>query len=140
MTLVAAILATRPLTDRVRFHGGLVGVVTAALTVPMVFAAVATDQPLYLVAITLKLVAGVMGGALPIGLHLGGNWVQAGLAGFTTPSGSVQALWRIPISTSDMQLLVAPDVRVPRSPHFLAIGTAATLTWMFLRSRRTEAR
>ena len=77
--------------------------------------------------------------ALPIGLHLGGNWVQASLAGFTTPDGSVQALWRIPISTSDLQLLVAPDV-LPRLPYFLAIGTATAVTWIFLRTRRTATR
>ena len=78
--------------------------------------------------------------ALPIGLHFGGNWVQASIAGFTTPGGeSVPALWRIPISPGDMQLLVAPDV-LPRLPYFVAIGTAATVTWMFLRTRRTTAR
>jgi len=84
--------------------------------------------------------------ALPIGLHLGGNWVQASVAGFappTVPAEGVQTLWRIPISATDVQVLVAPDL-LPRLPHILAIGAAALATWMFLRSRhgprnRTDA-
>ena len=63
-TLVAALLATRPLTDRIREHGAWVGVVTAAITLPMLIASTPADRPLYLAAIALKLVAGVMGGAL----------------------------------------------------------------------------
>ena len=63
-TLVAAILATRPLTDRIREHGAWVGVVTAAITLPILIASTPADRPLYLAAIALKLVAGVMGGAL----------------------------------------------------------------------------
>jgi hypothetical protein len=63
-TLVAAILATRPLADRIREHGAWVGVVSAAITLPMLIASTEADRPLYLAAIALKLVAGVMGGAL----------------------------------------------------------------------------
>lgn len=63
-TLIAAMLASRSLTDRIRLHGALVGVITAALTVPMIFQGSPSDRPLYLAAITLKIVAGVMGGAL----------------------------------------------------------------------------
>lgn len=84
--------------------------------------------------------------ALPIGLHLGGNWVQASVAGFASSTGSpegVQALWRIPVSADDMQSLVAPDL-IPRLPYIVAIGAAALATWTFLRSRpvprdRTDA-
>jgi membrane protease YdiL (CAAX protease family) len=72
--------------------------------------------------------------ALPIGLHLGGNWVQANVAGFTAPGVTgAPAVWRIPLRAADMQALTAPDL-LPRLPYLLAIGAAAVLTWMFLRS------
>ena len=78
--------------------------------------------------------------ALPIGLHLGGNWIQAGVAGFTTrPTETAHALWHIPISASDMQWLVAPDV-LPRLPYLLAIGVASVAAWMIPRIRPAEAR
>jgi membrane protease YdiL (CAAX protease family) len=85
-----------------------------------------------------------LGLALPIGLHLGGNWVQSSVAGFAPsaqPAGAdeVQALWRIPISAGDMQLLAAPDL-LPRLPYVAAIGVAAMVTWMFLRSRQVATR
>jgi len=78
--------------------------------------------------------------ALPIGLHLGGNWVQASLAGFSVLTGveasqPPQALWRIPITNGDVQWLTAPDV-LPRLPYFVAIALAATATLQFLRSNR----
>ena len=71
LTLIASILATRPLTDRIREHGAWVGVVTAAITLPMLIASTPADRPLYLAAIALKLVAGVMGGALTERRHAG---------------------------------------------------------------------
>jgi membrane protease YdiL (CAAX protease family) len=75
--------------------------------------------------------------ALPIGLHLGGNWVQASVAVFaphTIPGGGEAAagLWRIPISASDVQVLTAPDL-LPRLPLLLAFAIAAALTWRWLR-------
>ena len=52
--------------------------------------------------------------ALPIGLHLGGNWVQASVAVFgpqaVAGAGASAGLWRIPISASDVQILTAPDL------------------------------
>jgi len=78
--------------------------------------------------------------ALPIGLHLGGNWVQASVAGFS-PVGAVggseqvRALWRIPLLETDVQLLTAPDLLV-RLPYITAIGIAALLTWHFLRFKQ----
>ena len=78
--------------------------------------------------------------ALPIGLHLGGNWVQASLARFTTTDApGVFELWRIPISADDVRILTAPDV-LPRVPYFLAIGVASLVTWMIRRARPAEAR
>jgi len=77
--------------------------------------------------------------ALPIGLHLGGNWVQASVAVFAPHSGTVEpihGLWQIPISASDVQVLTAPDV-VPRLPLLLAFAIAAALAWQWL--RRSDA-
>ena len=65
--------------------------------------------------------------ALPLGLHLGGNWIQAWVAGFA-PIGSqdVTAVWRIPITASDLQTLTAPDVGV-RWPFLLALALTVVL-------------
>ena len=75
--------------------------------------------------------------ALPIGLHLGGNWVQASVAVFGPHAvpGATEAtagLWRIPISASDVQVLTAPDL-LPRLPLLLAFAIAAALTAHWLR-------
>lgn len=76
--------------------------------------------------------------ALPIGLHLGGNWVQASVAVFgphAVPGAAAEAtagLWRIPISASDVQVLTAPDL-LPRLPLLLAFAITAALTARWLR-------
>jgi membrane protease YdiL (CAAX protease family) len=80
--------------------------------------------------------------ALPIGLHLGGNWVQASVAVFGPPSATgavepIAGLWRIPISAADVQVLTAPDL-LPRLPLLVAFAITAAVTWQWLR-RRTEA-
>jgi len=64
--------------------------------------------------------------SLPIGLHLGGNWVQASVAGFHVgpADGAVDAVWRIPITTSDVHVITAPDVAV-RLPYLAALALAA---------------
>ena len=78
--------------------------------------------------------------ALPLGLHLGGNWVQTSIAGFsTTPEMPVQALWRIPIGISDASWLFGPDL-VPRLPYVAAVVVAAALTKLFLSRRDHVAR
>jgi membrane protease YdiL (CAAX protease family) len=73
--------------------------------------------------------------ALPIGLHLGGNWVQASVAAFSPVSPAaaepIHAVWRIPISAADVQALTAPDV-LPRLPYMLAMAMAAVLTWQII--------
>jgi membrane protease YdiL (CAAX protease family) len=60
--------------------------------------------------------------ALPLGLHLGGNWVQASLTGFapadSAPGSAMQALWHIPVNADDVRLLTAPDL--PQHLPFLA--------------------
>ena len=75
--------------------------------------------------------------SLPIGLHLGGNWVQASVAGFR-PVGEVEvpqpasALWHLPVTPADVQLLTAPEL-VARLPSLAAIVLAGVLAWSFLR-------
>jgi hypothetical protein len=61
-TYIAAMLAARPVPDRARLHGVLVGVVASVLTIPGMFAAPAM-LPIYLGAVLLKLAAGWAAGA-----------------------------------------------------------------------------
>jgi membrane protease YdiL (CAAX protease family) len=74
--------------------------------------------------------------SLPLGLHLGGNWVQASLAGFApnemASDAPVQALWRIPISADDVRALTAPDIG-PQLPYLVAVVLAAAATSRLLR-------
>src|SRR6185503_17691641 len=57
-TYVAALMAARPVPDRARQHGVLVGVVTSVLTIPGMFAASSGMLPIYFGAVLLKLAAG----------------------------------------------------------------------------------
>lgn len=67
--------------------------------------------------------------ALPLGLHLGGNWVQAALAGFATNGATAtDAVWRIALSSEDVQTLMAPDL-VPRLPYLVALLLTAIALW-----------
>ena len=69
--------------------------------------------------------------ALPLGLHLGGNWVQSSIAVFAPNvlpvDAPVQALWRIPITVHDVRLLTAPDLS-PHLPYVIAIIVSAAAT------------
>jgi membrane protease YdiL (CAAX protease family) len=71
--------------------------------------------------------------ALPIGLHWGGNWIQASVAGFSSPAEPTRALWQIPISASDFQRLTAPDFLV-HLPYLAAMATGIGLIWYWLRA------
>lgn len=73
--------------------------------------------------------------ALPLGLHLGGNWVQSALAGFA-PVGSegTHAVWRIAVSVADIRTLTAPDV-FPRLPYLAGVAVSALAVWALSRSR-----
>src|ERR1044072_1331685 len=62
-TYIAAMFAARPVPDRARQHGVLVGVVTSILTIPGMFAAPAGMLPIYMGAVLLKLAAGWAAGA-----------------------------------------------------------------------------
>ena len=72
--------------------------------------------------------------SLPIGLHLGGNWVQASVAGFHVgPSeGAIDAMWRIPITPTDVHAITAPDIAA-RLPYLAALALAAAMTWVLLK-------
>ena len=73
--------------------------------------------------------------ALPIGLHLGGNWVQAYVAGFSVNGQSGTALFNIPISPEDFLQLAAPDF-LPRLPYLAAVGLMSLGIWIMVRRQR----
>jgi hypothetical protein len=62
-TYIAAFQAAKPVPDRARQHGILVGVVTSVLTIPGMFAAAPGMLPVYIGAVVLKLAAGWAAGA-----------------------------------------------------------------------------
>lgn len=66
--------------------------------------------------------------ALPIGLHLGGNWIQASVLSFRTElqGGMPEALWTAHVSGTQLGALTAPDflVHVP----FMTIVVLAIVT------------
>jgi len=68
--------------------------------------------------------------SLPIGLHLGGNWVQGSVVGFVTDGspGFVPGLWSVRVTPNDVQLLTAPDL-LPHLPQLAALALAAVLVW-----------
>jgi membrane protease YdiL (CAAX protease family) len=47
--------------------------------------------------------------ALPIGLHLGGNWVQASVLSFQPHGVPASAVWTAQVSGADAQILFAPE-------------------------------
>jgi uncharacterized protein len=60
--------------------------------------------------------------SLPIGLHLGGNWVQASVLSFAGSSGSgPRALWTAQLSDVQQQYLFAPDL-APHLPYIITMG------------------
>jgi membrane protease YdiL (CAAX protease family) len=76
--------------------------------------------------------------ALPIGLHLGGNWIQAVGVTFhplnVTPT--VTGIWHVAIGSDDVRRLTAPDV-IPHLPFFVAMLIAAVVSREFLRRKRS---
>ena len=67
--------------------------------------------------------------------------MQASVAGFHVGpgAGAVDAVWRIPITTSDVYLITAPDFAV-RLPYLAALALAAVVTWVLLTLERGERR
>ena len=73
--------------------------------------------------------------ALPIGLHLGANWVQANLVVFHPASavpGSLNGVFLISIGPQDVQRLIAPDL-VTHIPHLMALSLGTAAVWMICR-------
>jgi membrane protease YdiL (CAAX protease family) len=70
--------------------------------------------------------------ALPIGLHLGGNWVQANVLSFRPEvhGRMPEALWTAPVSRSQFHALTAPDllVHVP----FITVMVLMTITMVLI--------
>lgn len=64
--------------------------------------------------------------ALPIGLHLGGNWVQSSLFGLGTGGSAVSGVWSARLSATQLHTLYAPDLS-RHLPYLLALGLAAYL-------------
>lgn len=82
--------------------------------------------------------------ALPIGLHLGGNWVQSSLAGFGpggnhVDPGQTYALWRIPLEHAQFQALTAPDL-LPRLPYLIALLMSVWFVWRITSRQRGYTR
>jgi uncharacterized protein len=71
--------------------------------------------------------------ALPIGLHWGGNWIQASVAGFSSLAQPPQALWQIPITAADFKILTAPDL-LSHLPYLAAIMVSMGITGYLLRA------
>jgi len=59
--------------------------------------------------------------ALPIGLHWGGNWVQASLFGVNNTTGP-PSVWTTTLNPAGLHSLTAPDL-LPHLPYLLALGS-----------------
>jgi uncharacterized protein len=65
--------------------------------------------------------------ALPLGLHLGGNWVQAGVMGLGAPGGVPPgALFTAALTPHQVHALTAPDL-LPHLPYLLALAAMSFL-------------
>ena len=72
------------------------------------------------------------GMAMPIGLHLGGNWVQANVLGFAVQQDP-PSLWKMALSPEQAAMLFAPELPA-KLPHLLAF----TLIFVILLQWRRE--
>lgn len=72
--------------------------------------------------------------ALPIGLHLGGNWIQASVLAFRTegPGPLPNAIWTAGISGTQFHALTAPDVPV-HLPFMMMLAVMAIVTVIVFR-------
>jgi membrane protease YdiL (CAAX protease family) len=65
--------------------------------------------------------------ALPLGLHLGGNWIQASVLRLGGPiEGAPSALFTAPLTSAQAQQLWSPDL-LPHVPYLFVMLTAAIL-------------
>lgn len=74
--------------------------------------------------------------ALPIGLHLGANWVNASVFGLAVPEGA--ALWSAPLTALQVVTLTAPDL-LPSLPYLVAVAVLAVVVMAWPVARREEA-
>lgn len=74
--------------------------------------------------------------ALPIGLHLGGNWIQASVLAFRPAgqTGRPNALWTAEISGTQFHMLTAPDLPV-HLPFIMMIAAMSIATIAMFRPR-----
>jgi hypothetical protein len=70
--------------------------------------------------------------ALPIGLHLGGNWVQANVLSFRPEvhGRMPEALWTAPISRTQFHALTAPDLMIHLP--FITVMVLMTITTVLI--------
>ena len=62
--------------------------------------------------------------ALPIGLHLGGNWVQASVLSFGSGAADPQALWTAHVPALRQPLLYSPDLAT-HIPYIVTLALTA---------------
>ncbi len=74
--------------------------------------------------------------ALPVGLHLGGNWVQANVLSIHAAQGTgvPDALWTAYVSGSQLEALISPDVPA-HLPYMAVIALAAASVSLALKPR-----
>ncbi len=74
--------------------------------------------------------------ALPIGLHLGGNWVQSSLVSLRSPYDTMPAApWTARLTDAQLQALVAPDLGV-HLPYIATVLAAALIVRLTARRNR----
>ena len=67
------------------------------------------------------------GMAMPLGLHLGGNWIQASVLRLgEAPHGAPAALFTAPLTTAQAHELWSPDL-LPQVPYLCVVVTTAVL-------------
>jgi len=76
--------------------------------------------------------------ALPLGLHLGGNWVQASVFRLGGPTdGAATALFTAPVTSAQAQILWSPDP-LPHVPYLVMMAGAAILVARWRTSARAD--
>jgi len=73
--------------------------------------------------------------AMPIGLHLGGNWIQSSVFGLGREQGSV--LSAASLDAEQIRVLSAPDL-MPHVPYLLAMVLRASLSWCVVLKRTKQ--
>jgi uncharacterized protein len=78
--------------------------------------------------------------ALPVGLHLGGNWVQASVLRFEGQAGAeVASLVGAPLTMPQIQRLFSPDLP-SHVPYMIAVAVATLLVVLWPRANGRAAR